>query len=489
MSARVLVIGAGPAGLAAGCHLLEQGKGRVEVKLIHMGHHLGGKAGGHRDEKGRFIEHGWHMVVGFYDRMRALMKRAGIDEREALMSLRNESHPYEPRDGRLHHFSGGGSRVEFAGRFAFGYTGLAAEDKPGFSHFFSNAYATAWSGEDLTRHDDICFNTWAIERGLRPHMTKYSLFRFTREAYFNFPEQISAYHVLQSMKFIDDSHGAEQFVATGPYSEVIWQPIADYFERLGGVRTPYMMATDWVWNGRTITGVRCVRPDSRGHHEGTTSWTTEEVPPAPQTEQVLSDFDYVISTIPHAVFVKMNRSDARMWSSAYFSRLLNLRSATTVSMLLWLKKKNVLAKYRGPIFGFPAPLGIVVNMTPYWKEYRDHPEVGTVLEFVGQEAGFERWTDQQIIDFTIDNFSRCADIGDLRAAGVVDVELHRNKSDFERLLLCDPGTNQFRPGPKTPFRNLFLAGDWVRNEVDLVCMEGAIVSGENAAKLVLEQVA
>lgn len=478
---KVLVIGAGPAGLAAGVRLLERGKGELEVKLIHMGHHLGGKAASYRMLDGRFVEHGWHMVVGFYDRMRGLMKRAGIGE--VLRSMGRSSHPYEPATGEIHSLDSGTNKLAFAARFALVYDGIPARDKLNYSRFFAQAFAEAGAGGDLTRHDDVCFNTWAVERGLRPHLTKYSQFRFLREAYFNFPEQISAYHVLQSLKLMSDAERGELFVLDGPYSEKVWEPIAQYFANLGGDREPYLMATDFVYQGRAVTGVKVVKPDGSGHHDGTTSWTTATLPREAGSERVLEGYDYVISTVPHAVFSTMNADDARWWGSSYFSRLKNLRSAATVSMVI--ETHQPVLPFEGPVFGFPAPLGIAVNMTPYWDEVRKRG-VGSVIAFVGQEAGFESWSDEQIIEFTLDNFSRQPQVGDLRAAGIKYQELHRNKSDFERLLLCEPGVNSFRPGPKTPFHNLFLAGDWVRNDVDLICMEGAICSGEQAADLVLE---
>ena len=192
---RVLVIGAGPAGLAAAARLLERGGGHVKVRIVHAAEHLGGKAASVELPDGSLDEHGWHMVVGFYERFRALASRAGIRLSDVLVSLREQTHCFESFDGRLHTISSAGGRLAVAANFAE-YDGLPFDDRNNFARVMTQAFSIALSGENLTRHDDICFDTWAVEHGLRPHIVRFGIFHFLRIAYFNFPEQISAYHVL-----------------------------------------------------------------------------------------------------------------------------------------------------------------------------------------------------------------------------------------------------------------------------------------------------
>ena len=64
------------------------------------------------------VDHGWHMMVGFYGNLFALMRRAGVDPARAMVSMAGESHCYEPFDRAIHTMSSEGGRRAVAERFA-----------------------------------------------------------------------------------------------------------------------------------------------------------------------------------------------------------------------------------------------------------------------------------------------------------------------------------------------------------------------------------
>lgn len=57
----------------------------------------------------------------------------------------------------------------------------------------------------------------------------------------------------------------------------------------------------------------------------------------------------------------------------------------------------------------------------------------------------------------------------------------------EPLFLNEVGSEPWRPETITEIPNLFLAGDFVANDIDVICVEGAVLSGLNAARAVQAQ--
>jgi hypothetical protein len=55
----------------------------------------------------------------------------------------------------------------------------------------------------------------------------------------------------------------------------------------------------------------------------------------------------------------------------------------------------------------------------------------------------------------------------------------------ERYVLAVPGSTKFRLAPgASGFENLVLAGDWVRTGMNAGCLEGAVMGGKEAAKVI-----
>jgi protoporphyrinogen oxidase len=66
---------------------------------------------------------------------------------------------------------------------------------------------------------------------------------------------------------------------------------------------------------------------------------------------------------------------------------------------------------------------------------------------------------------------------------------HIETNAGDTLFVNEIGSDQWRPGPKTHVPNLFLAGDYCRTFIDVVTVEGAVVSGLQAVRALQEQVA
>lgn len=83
MSRRVVIVGAGWAGLAAGVALARQG---LQPRILEAGPNPGGRA--RRVElDGRPLDNGQHLLLGAYTAVLELIKTLGVDESEVLMRL------------------------------------------------------------------------------------------------------------------------------------------------------------------------------------------------------------------------------------------------------------------------------------------------------------------------------------------------------------------------------------------------------------------
>lgn len=464
-SPRVVIVGGGLAGLAAGIKVLETSP-NASVTLYAMGHHLGGKATSYRDEEGFNIDHGFHAMSTNYHRFLDLLTRAGVDKSKTLV-LDNGTYYFDEETGR----------IDKSGK---GTTAKARRNATNMALFFLSNLAAIYRQEDIEQYDDVCWTAWAIERGLDEEATKTRSFRFSRDALFNWPHEVSAYITMKSLRLLGGS--GRYYLVDGTYGEDIIDPIVQYFRKLGGTVQLMHKLTRVQHDGKRVNGLQFALPDFNFHNHGRTRWE-RAVSVLPKRSKTVTEFDHAILAVPVDNLRELNPDDRGFWRG--FPDVKNLQSVATLSFQVWTEK-SVLPDVAACINCLDEPLPMVIDYKQIKSSYRENDTYGSVLEWVGQETSFEDRSDEQLKKMAYDSLCRISGITDPREAGIVHESFNRNASNHERYLLTDPGTLKFRPRSATHFENLFLAGDWIRNEVDVPTMEGAICSGYTAADTLLK---
>ena len=126
-----------------------------------------------------------------------------------------------------------------------------------------------------------------------------------------------------------------------------------------------------------------------------------------------------------------------------------------------------------PPAGHPMYLGIVNSISEWLFAYEDHMSV-TI-------SAADEWMHHDREDLARKVWAEISAISGLPE------ELPEWQVNRERraTFAAIPSEAEKRPGPKTQFDNLFLAGDWTATGLP-ACMEGAVRSGNAAARAILE---
>jgi len=148
-------------------------------------------------------------------------------------------------------------------------------------------------------------------------------------------------------------------------------------------------------------------------------------------------------------------------------------------------KEDLKVPYHVQVNAIDPPLFNAVDYKPIARPYKNNPRFGSVIHMEGQETGYEDLSDREIITAALEKLARVPVFERIRNATLVHSWLYRCNRNHSRILLTDPGTYKFRPKVVSPFRNLFMAGDWIQHDVVLPCMEGAVRTGIESAKRIL----
>jgi uncharacterized protein with NAD-binding domain and iron-sulfur cluster len=441
---KCVVLGAGIAGLVSALELLRAG---CAVTLVEAGPFAGGRASSWKTPAGLASGTGLHVVGNHYTNLLDILRSTGAVKKMVWWDdhfyLRPGRKPVVWRYNRLpapfHLLRAAVNMPAPLGtRWRLARAGLEIRRT---------------SHEGLAALDSMTYLEWHRARKLGDGFVR-DLAEIAADAAMFLPlERVSARAVLSWLKYMTASRAAGRIGTwRAPLGEGLIQPLVDAIHALGGEIRFQMAAVRVAVNESRVEHVAvrptgCTRPCFEAEGRIETNGPEERL-----------GCDAVISALP----VQYLRGLVDLPAVA-------LRTVPAISLTIGFDRRIQ-----------PAPEGAPLVSGCSIRDFIRVDDGGSVFLFLMSRA--EEWltrSDEEIVETVTRDF---------RALWPGAVEARPVRWVVERIgaamFAATPGTHALRPGTRTGIANLFLAGDWVRHDLN-ASMEGAALSGRLAAQAVL----
>lgn len=452
---RVVVIGAGWAGLGATYHLAKQG---YDVTLLEASPYPGGLVAGWTTAEGRSVEGGIHGFWYPYRNIFDLVRTLGL-------------HPFTPFT-RSSQYSPAGLEVESPifqdlprlpsplGTFLYTqFQRLPLIDRLSALPLlyaiidFDNSDA-AWR-----RYDPVTARELFKDFGVSARLYRDSFEPMLLVGLFAPGEQCSAAAALGMLYYFILAHQPDFDVVwcRGTVGELIFQPWVDHIKQTGGRVLTQRRVSDLVL-------------DSQGRASGVVC------------DGEVFDADAVIFAVGVSGMQKIVLSSSRLYSRKEFRNLMNLGGIDVLATRLWCDRKVAIPRPSNACFGFDPTTGwTFFDLNALHDEYRNEP--GTVVEADFYHANqLLPLSDEQIVSKVQQDLATC--IPAFREAKIIDssvIRVPRGVTHFA------PGSYQYLLPAMTSIENVFMSGDWIVNRHGSWSQEKAYVTGLEAANLVIDR--
>ena len=436
-SKEVLVIGGGLAGLSCALDLAQAG---VKVTLVEGKPYMGGRTASW-NEKGMEVESGLHKFLGFYSALPRLIKKAGIKLSD-VVQWEDEIEMREP----------GGPTAVFGAaplynplQTAAGALGngqfISWKDKWSLAKFFSaGLFAYFFRPEWL---DTFTVSQFADRCGVTANARRRVLVPSTAGIFFLPPEDYSAYALLGLMgPYLLRMYRARVGAFKGGMSEVMSEPVARAITKAGGTIVRSAEINSLIMENGSVKGA-----------------VTKE-------GELRADCVVLATDIGAAQrILKTTGNDPR------FDEVLRVPTMSAVTIQLELSKPafeadRVLLPTAGSIGGVGEQSRTTFKRAGgRVSAYFASPE--PLLTKKPEELAELFYQDMEKLGVPLRNT-------------VQDFRVITEPKEFYALV---PGSEKLRPKQETAVAGLVLAGDYTKQRY-LATMEGAVVSGELAAKAV-----
>ncbi|HBE35704.1 MAG TPA: amine oxidase [Cyanobacteria bacterium UBA11368] len=451
---RIVVVGAGWAGLGASYHLAQQG---YDVTLLEAGPYPGGLVAGWKTASGRSVEAGIHGFWYPYNNIFKLVRELGLS-------------PFTPWT-RSSQYSPAGLEVESPifqdlprlpsplGTFIYTqFKRLPLIDRLSALPLlyavvdFDNSDA-AWR-----RYDGVTARELFKQFGVSARLYRDSFEPMLLVGLFAPGEQCSAAATLGMLYFFILAHQPDFDVVwcRGTVGEKIFRPWVEQIEKAGGKVATNRRVSDLIVDNNRVTGVVC----------GDETF----------------DADAVIFAVGVTGMQKIISGSPSLQKRQEFRDVMNLGAVDVLAVRLWFDRKIDIPLPSNACFGFNPTTGwTFFDLNALHDEYRNEP--GTVIEADFYHANqFLPLSDEEIVPIVQRDLAAC--VPAFGQAKVIDssvIRLPRAVTHFA------PGSYQYMLPAVTSFENAFISGDWIVNRHGSWSQEKAYVTGLEAANLVIDR--
>ena len=451
---KVVVIGAGWAGLGATYHLAQQG---YEVTLLEASPYLGGLVAGWQTPGGRSVEGGIHGFWYPYRNIFHLVKELNLE-------------PFTPFT-RSSQYSPHGLEVESPifqnevrlptplGTFLYPrFQRLPLIDRLSALPLLYALIDFDNSQEAWQRYDKVTARELFKQFGVSQRLYRESFEPMLLVGLFAPGEQCSAAAALGMLYYFILAHQPDFDVVwcRGTVAEMIFRPWVQQIEKFGGQVLTNKRVTDMIMDEENkVKGVIC----------------GEETFAA----------DAVISAVSVAGIKKIVAGSRTLNNYAQFRNLANLGGIDILATRLWFEQKINVPLPSNACFGFDTTTGwTFFDLNNLHDEYRS--ESGSVIEADFYHANqLLAMSDQQIVEKVQQDLTTC--IADFQDAKVSDYSVIRVRQGVTHFA---PGSYQYLLPGQTGIDNLYMSGDWIITNHGSWSQEKAYVTGLEAANLVID---
>ncbi len=455
MAKKVVVVGAGWAGLGATYHLAKQG---YEVTLLEAGPQPGGLVAGWQTAGGRSVEAGIHGFWYPYSNIFSLVDELGLQ-------------PFTPYT-RSSQYSPAGLEVESPlfqrepylpsplGTFIYTqFKRLPLADRLTALPLLYAVVDFDNSDEAWKRYDKVTARELFKQFGVSERLYKDAFEPMLLVGLFAPGEQCSSAAALGMLYYFILAHQPDFDVrwCRGTVGNMIFRPWVEQIEKFGGRVLPNRRVSDVrLGENNTITGVVC----------------GDEV----------FDVDAVIFSVGITGMKKIVAGSSTLRQRSDFQNLSNLGAVDVLATRLWFDRKIDVPLPSNACFGFHSTTGwTFFDLNALHDEYRNEP--GSVIEVDYYHADqLIPLDDEQILPQVQANLAGCLPaFGEAQVIDTSFIRLPQAVSHFK------PGSYQYLLPGTTSFNNLFMSGDWIVTRHGSWSQEKAYVTGLAAANSVIQQ--